>query len=628
MNTRASSQRSVTLERLTYGVAIRNAARLGGAFKKREVGRQVVVVLPLPLGANFDEYEAAATILVHDVEALRGFRITSPKTSRKGALDLDTVHAELRRGPSLLIVWPSGYDVPREIAVAADRVVEVDPVRPFHLVAAARMIAGQVLELKDAERMLQYPPSAMFAAFRPGRPAAMVLKRLAEVPVLSTSNDCPRLEDLVGYGDAKDWGMSLAQDIREWREGKLAWLEVDRGLLLSGPTGTGKTLFAGALARSCEANLVATSVARWQSAGYLSDVLRAMRESFQQAVAQKPCILFLDEIDAIGDRARIRGREHENYWTQVVNLLLELMDGHDKLEGVVVVGATNYPDVIDPALRRPGRLDRHMKISLPDTQERKQLARVYFGQHLSDGDVEAIAAATVGFTGAAFEQAGRQARRKARRCGREVDLQMVMQNLPPARPLESARRRTIAVHEAAHALVGLHLGIGTLDAVVVSWETRDPHQPPGFAHFTFTNDVEPDRQLYLDRIAVLLAGRAAEEEILGTAFEGAGGVEGSDLHNATEIATMIEASFGMGEGLSYFESSTPAARARLIRSNSHLAERVERVLASQMERSRTIVRERRISVEAIAHALETRGHLKGREVAEIVAANRVQGGEP
>lgn len=617
-------RRTVTLERVVYGLALKTAARLGGAFKSAEIGRQIVVVLRLPVGADFHEYVAAATILVREVEALHAFAIASPNVGNRGGLDPQTIYGDLKRKSSLLVVWPSGHAVPREIALAADRVVEVGALRPFHLVAAAKQFAGQVIDLADAKRMMAHPLPEVFAAFRTGRPASAVLDRLSDVeeePMSAGSG--VRLEDLVGYNDAKTWGLSLSKDIGEWKDGKLAWSDVDRGLLLSGRPGTGKTMFAGALARSCGAHLVATSVARWQAAGRLDDTLKSMRRSFDEAISRKPSILFIDEIDGISDRIRLVGTQHETYWVQVINFLLELIDGHERLEGVVVVGATNHPDVVDAALRRPGRLDRHVRISLPDGEERKHLSRMYFGHHLSESDVETIAAATAGFTGAHFEQAGRQARREARQSGERVDLEMVMRGLPPARRLNSSNRKTVALHEAAHAVVGLHLGVGQLAAVVVPWETRDP-QPAGFAQFTYL-DVELDRQIHLDRIALLLAGRAAEELFLGTALDGAGGVEGSDLAHATDIATAMEISYGLGESLSFLGATTPNARTRVLRTNPAVARRVERILTRQMDRCREIVRSRRSVIEEVAGLLEKRGHLDGKEVVELLAADAAQG---
>jgi len=625
MTPRRSAHRTNNFERQVYGVALKNAIRLGGGFRASR-HRQHVITLRLPAGANTAEYETAAHILVTDNLDLSNFSAVWPKFDARLRADFHLIDDAMSREVSFVIVWPSGHDLPLELELASDRVVDVEPVRPYHLVVAAKIASGQVLELSEAKALLQYPLPAMFAAMRSGRPAADVLQKLKEArqePDTSSGVDQPSLDTLVGYGDAKAWGMSLAEDLREWKDGRLSWSDVDRGLLLSGPPGTGKTMFAGALAQTCSAHLVATSVARWQSAGYLNDTLTAMRRSFQEAIANKPSILFIDELDAIGDRTRLVDSQHKQYWTQSINLLLELMDGHSKLEGVVIVGATNFPGAIDPALLRPGRLDRHLTVGLPDLTDRQHLARTYFGHHLSSEEATKIAVATAGFTGADFEQAGREARRAARRAKSDVSVEMIMRALPPATKLEGARRRTVAIHEAGHAVVAAELGIGTLEGVFVLDEVRPP-QPYGLVRLIIRDDDELNRQLNTDRIAFFLAGRAAEEELLGNAYMGAGGPEGSDLQRATDLATEMEVLFGMGEGISYFDASTPAHRDRLRRANPEIAARVERVLVRELGRSREIVRRHRRAIEEVAATLEKTGHVEGTDVARIL----MEAGEP
>jgi len=612
-------RRTVTFERVVYGILLKTAARLGGAFKNVDDGRQIVIVMRLAPNTNFHEHVAAAQLLVNDAEGLGNFAVASPKVSSKGIVDCEPIRAYVKLEKSLIVVWPAGHDLPRQVALCADRVVDVGEVRPHHLVSAAKQFAGQAIALSDAEKMMAYPLHEVFSAFRTKRPPAAVLSRLQDlVPEVAKPIEGARLEDLVGYGEAKRWGLALAKDIDAWRQGELPWSDVDRGLLLSGPPGSGKTMFAGALARSCDAHLVATSVARWQAAGRLDDTLRAMRKSFEEAISHKPSILFIDEFDGIGDRARLIGTEHESYWAQVINLLLEMIDGHDRLVGVVVVGATNYPDAIDPALRRAGRLDNHIRIALPDMDERKHLARMYFGRDLAASDIEAIAAATAGFTGAQFEQAGRQARRNARLSGRAVDLESAMTGLPAARVLDGPSRRAVAVHEAGHAVVGVRLGVGDLTAVVVPRETRAA-QPSGYAQFTYPDNAEANRSNFNDRIALYLAGRAAEEELLGTAYEGAGGVEGSDLHSATDIATAMEIAYGMGQSLVFFGAMTPKERTRVLLNNEDIAERVEKLLAREMSRSRDIVRTHRQIIEEVANILDEQGYLPGKAVIEKLA---------
>ena len=616
MNVRSRSRRPVTLENVVYGIALKKAARLGGAFRP-QTSRQAVLLLKLPPGAAPDRYEAAAVLMAREAGILHRLAIVLPKTSRKGVLDTASVEDEIQTGASLAVLWPPGQAIPRNIAAAADHVIDVDPVRPFHIVAAARSVLGSSIGLDDAARILKYPIDAAFAALRPGRPLDVVFDRLEQGTSFCPQKETFRLQEMAGYGEARAWGLSLAIDIALWKDGRLHWDDVDRGVLLSGPPGTGKTLFAGALASTCNAHLVAASVSRWQSAGHLGDTLAAMRASFSEAASRKPSILFLDELDSIGNRATLSGRD-AIYWTQVVNSLLELVDGHERLDGVVVVGATNHPEAIDPALMRSGRLDRHIRIPLPDAEARRHFARTYFGDHLMEDELVAISVATAGFSGADFAKVGREARREARRTGAPVTADTILRNLPQTFSIEGARRRAVSIHEAGHAIVGVHLKIGELEFAAVPWEVRGA-QPVGFAHFEIKNDKERDRMSYLDQVAMLLGGRAAEEEVLETAYVGAGGGEGSDLHEATDLVTFMEIQLGMGEGISYLDAKTPADRDLIRRSNRVVAARVERVLSREMTRSREIVRKYRHSVEAVAEALETKGHVSGEEVARLLS---------
>lgn len=178
-----------------------------------------------------------------------------------------------------------------------------------------------------------------------------------------------RVETLAGYGEATNWATDLKSDLQLWRDGLLDWSELSTRLLLSGPPGTGKTTFARALCNSLQVPLLATSVARWLEASYLGDVLQAMAGVFKLASERKPAVLFIDEIDNIGSRMGSgsgRGGKHDDYWSSVVNRMLELLDGAAKTEGVIIVAATNLPGKIDPALLRSGRLERHIEIPKPD----------------------------------------------------------------------------------------------------------------------------------------------------------------------------------------------------------------------------------------------------------------------
>jgi len=190
------------------------------------------------------------------------------------------------------------------------------------------------------------------------------------------------VETLSGYGDTRDWALNLKSDLELWRDGAVEWDEMSTRLLLSGPPGTGKTMFARALCNSLRLPMLATSVSTWLQPGYLGDVLERVSSAFEEAQRNAPSILFIDECDAIGSR-RDNTRDHADYWNTVIAHLLEQMDGVVKTSGVIIVGATNRPEFIDKALTRPGRLEKHVSIPKPDVDALCDILAHHIGRDLA-----------------------------------------------------------------------------------------------------------------------------------------------------------------------------------------------------------------------------------------------------
>ncbi|MBW8298711.1 MAG: AAA family ATPase [Hydrogenophaga sp.] len=615
---RTAVQRPATLETLTYAHAIKVALRRCGLLLKAP-DRDRAAALVLPPDSVFESYEVALGKLLKQFEPLKQYsvaRIVIDKRERTYAAE---AVLEVSRGEGVIVLVEHGAVIPQEILLAVDRVVDVGPVKPRHLVAAAKEAWGMDITPDDARTLCSHPARHLFLAMRRGRPVDAVLRKLYEAAAPVTGAWEPRIEELEGYGLAKDWALDVIQDLTAWKEGNLRWRDVDGGLLLSGPPGTGKTLFASALARSCGATFMPTSSAKWQSRGHLGDMLGAMRATFKAAIDQAPTVLFIDEIDAIGNRKKFRG-DNADYSVQVVNALLELLDGSDDREGVVVVAASNFPENVDPALRRPGRLDRHVEIELPDRAAREQMLSLHLEDEIPREDLKEIAVALGGYTGAHIEQLVRDARRIARRAGREVDAIDLINLVPPMLPLRGGERHSVCLHEAGHAVVGLALEIGVIEMIVVAQETGNRDDSSGHVKWIKPRVHNRSRNSYLGEICMLLAGMAAERVYLGTEFDGSGGPVGSDIQRAVDLATLMFANLGL-EALQYHDVTTAADLDELRRSDLALRQRVERLLEQQLARAKRIIRERDAAMNTLVALMMEREVVLGREVQQLFLDN-------
>ncbi|MHC2574692.1 AAA family ATPase [Rhizobium leguminosarum] len=535
-----------------------------------------------------------------------------------------------------IVLYKGEGDVPEDIALAFDAIVRVNAPTARQVRGVVKWVYGLDITPDEAGVLARSNWRRLKLAVMRGRPMSRVLATLEKIEALNTSGNgrgakipvIPHeatLDDMAGYGDAKDWGLDLARDIADWRTGSISWEEVDKGILLSGPPGVGKTIFSRALAATCGVELVVASYAKWQARGHLGDFLKAMLASFAEAKKKAPSILFIDELDAFGERTA-GGTDNSSYDVKAINGLLEQLDGLDGREGVVVVGACNHPEWIDAAITRPGRLDRHVRIPLPDLEARAGIFRMHLRGALSDGEHMAFAEGTEGMTGAAIEQIVREARRTARKRRQQLSAEDVFRHVPPMVVMPPQVVRVNAIHEVGHAVVGAVLGMN-LEKVSISKTLRlaPQHQSVGRAVFKRNPWARRTKEHYLDIIAMTVAGMAAEQLFLGCWDDGSSGGAGSDLHEATKTAIALERSFGMGQKLASYGPIDDRIASDIKSLDASLMAQVDAILRSQLDRAMMILERHREGCLRLADELAERGELSGREVLDALDEGGEQG---
>ena len=356
--------------------------------------------------------------------------------------------------------------------------------------------------------------------------------------------------DVAGQESAKREVAELVDFLRNPERYQRLGAEPPRGVLLMGPPGTGKTLLARALAGEADVNFYHTSASEFIEM-FVGVGASRVRKMFEEAKKRAPAIIFIDELDAVG---RVRGTglgggndERE----QTLNQILSEMDGFTGHEAVIVLAATNRPDVLDPALLRPGRFDRHVTLELPDREAREAILKVHTRKMpvAPDVDLKTLAAATPGFSGADLKNLVNEAAMAAARTDRRaIDMRdfeemrdKVMMGTVRSLAIRPDEKHRLAVHEAGHTLVAYFLpNADPLYKVTIIPRGRSlggTHMLPEEERHTLPED-------YLkDRLAVMLGGRTAEKVLLGTVSSGAD----DDIKNATQTARAMVARWGMSE---------------------------------------------------------------------------------
>ena len=440
-------------------------------------------------------------------------------------------------------------------------------------------------------------------------------------------------KDVAGVEEAKEELQEIIEFLKEPQKFQKLGGRIPKGVLMMGPPGTGKTLLARAIAG--EANVPFFSISGSDFVEMFVGVgASRVRDLFEQGKKNAPCIVFIDEIDAVGrHRGAGLGGGHDER-EQTLNQLLVEMDGFESNDGVILIASTNRPDVLDPALLRPGRFDRRVVVSRPDVRGREGILKVHtrkipLGE---DVDISVIARGTPGFTGADLANLVNEAALNAARYNKKLvamaDFELAKDKVlmgaeRKSMVISNEEKRVTAYHEAGHTLVGLKV------------PNADPvHKvtiiPRGMALGLTQQLPEGDRHNYseeylLGQIAILMGGRIAEETFLGSITTGAS----NDIERATELARAMVCEYGMSEmgPLTFGKKEEQIFLGREIAQHRDFSEetaikidqQVKSIVTAQYGRARDIIEENRDVMIKLSECLLERETLDAVEIRRIVA---------
>ncbi len=528
----------------------------------------------------------------------------------------------------VVVIVPSRDQIPLDLLLTADAIVDIERPTKRHVHAVRHYLGRWAIDDATAGLVAELDFGLLVrVACKRTLPHTEALGLLAS---LSTSMPtAPLLEDLPGNFAAKVWGKSFIEDLCRCRNGNASWWSVmPRGVLLHGPPGTGKTLFAQALARSSGLPMISASVSQWQSAGHLGDMLKAMRKTFETARAKQPAIVFLDELDSIGDRAKFKG-DYVDYSRQVVNQLLECIDGAEGRDQILIVGATNFSEAIDPALLRGGRIERHIRLDLPNSDERADILRYHLRSNDTGSGLQQIANDLVGWSGADLEMLAREAKALAARNNRPVGIDDLVHSLPTPVELSEDQALRVAIHEAGHAVVGYLLRPNS--RITVSMRRRfrlsvSAEQASGLTKFENLNNDEllPTRAHFEDHICLCLAGAAAEECVLGSKSNGFARSAGSDLDRASALAVQMVTNYGFGRSLRFLVTGAELRTGDVSSLPADIREEVSEILDGQYRRATWILNKHVLFAEELANELLQRRLLDPSDVDALASKMKIE----
>ncbi len=455
--------------------------------------------------------------------------------------------------------------------------------------------------------------------------------------MLSKEKNRTTFKDVAGVEEAKDEVYELVEFLKDPKKFQKLGGRIPKGILMIGSPGTGKTLLAKAIAGEADASFFTISGSDFVEM-FVGVGASRVRDMFEQARKATPCLIFIDEIDAVG-RSRGHGLGGGNdEREQTLNALLVEMDGFDTTEGIIIIAATNRPDVLDPALLRPGRFDRQITVNLPDVRGREAILKVHAKNVKLDPsvDLDVIARGTPGFSGAELANLLNEAALLAARTNKKsigmVELEEARDKVRWGRERRSLamtdeEKKFTAWHEAGHALVSILLE----HSFPLHKVTIIPRgQALGVTMYLPKQDVLSRRKKeMLDTIAVTMAGRIAEEIISGDISTGASG----DIQQATQTARAMVCHWGMSEKLGmiqYGENNEYVFLGREMTRGKDYSEKVaedidaevKKIIDDQYQRAKSLIEGQRDRLTLLAESLLEYETLDGAQVEEIVKFGR------
>ena len=464
----------------------------------------------------------------------------------------------------------------------------------------------------------------------------------SKAKLLSNQQKRITFKDVAGVEEAKEELQEIIEFLKDPQKFQKLGGKIPKGVLMMGPPGTGKTLLAKAVAG--EANVPFFSISGSDFVEMFVGVgASRVRDLFEQGKKNAPCIIFIDEIDAVGrHRGAGLGGGHDER-EQTLNQLLVEMDGFESNDGVILMASTNRPDVLDPALLRPGRFDRQVVVGYPDVRGREGILKVHTRKiPLDEGvDVNVIARGTPGFTGADLANLVNEAALIAARLNKKVvtlnDLEFAKDKVlmgPERRSMviSDKERRLTAIHEAGHALVGMNIP----DSDPVHKVTIVPRgRALGVTFFLPEQDIlGRTKEELLAMIANAMGGRIAEEIFIGRITTGAS----NDIEKATEVARAMVCQYGMSDlgPLAFGKKEEQIFLGREINQHRDFSEEtaikidqeVKRIVSEQYQRATNILLDNREAMDRLVEALLEHESLDSAQMRRVIAGLPVNGDDP